>query len=309
MKKIVCEMCDCTEFVKEDGLFVCQECGCKYTPEDARKLMVEMPDEQAAAARKPEVEDDEEEEAEEEGFDPRAGYPLHTSDSPNRISVTVEKVGHETYTMRSVTSLSALFGEPEPEFVEGPDVVGHIGAAITIKNLAGKAIKYITVYLTPYNNVGDAVECTVGGHSTYGIEVTGPIAVSDQWQGYSDGMWYNNSIVGAQIAFATVEFMDGSRELFEAESLVKMESGKDFFTLTVSYDCNAGAPQVLWYSIDGGEKITLNKYGVYAHYLKTGWHTLTVKNPFMKKDYSFNIKADKTLSIYGKSFSMDFNES
>ena len=37
MKKIVCEMCECTEFVKEDGFFVCQECGCKYSVEEAKK--------------------------------------------------------------------------------------------------------------------------------------------------------------------------------------------------------------------------------------------------------------------------------
>ena len=31
MKKIVCELCDGTEFVKEGGMFVCQGCGTKYT--------------------------------------------------------------------------------------------------------------------------------------------------------------------------------------------------------------------------------------------------------------------------------------
>ncbi len=34
----VCELCGKTEFVKEDGMFVCQGCGTKYTPEEARKL-------------------------------------------------------------------------------------------------------------------------------------------------------------------------------------------------------------------------------------------------------------------------------
>ena len=44
MKKIVCEMCDSTEFVKQDGVFVCQSCGMKYTVEEAKKLMVEVDD-------------------------------------------------------------------------------------------------------------------------------------------------------------------------------------------------------------------------------------------------------------------------
>ena len=42
MKRIVCEMCGGTDLVKQDGLFVCQSCGCKYTVEEARKMMVEV---------------------------------------------------------------------------------------------------------------------------------------------------------------------------------------------------------------------------------------------------------------------------
>ena len=41
MKMIACDVCGSTELVKKDGLFVCQYCGCKYTVEEVRKLMVE----------------------------------------------------------------------------------------------------------------------------------------------------------------------------------------------------------------------------------------------------------------------------
>ena len=41
MKKIVCEMCGGTDIIKQDGLFVCQSCGLKYTLEEAKKMMVE----------------------------------------------------------------------------------------------------------------------------------------------------------------------------------------------------------------------------------------------------------------------------
>ena len=34
-----CELCGHTEFLKQDGVFVCQGCGTKYTLEEARKLM------------------------------------------------------------------------------------------------------------------------------------------------------------------------------------------------------------------------------------------------------------------------------
>ena len=41
MKRLTCEMCGSTDLVKQDGVFVCQTCGCKYSIEEARKMMVE----------------------------------------------------------------------------------------------------------------------------------------------------------------------------------------------------------------------------------------------------------------------------
>ena len=39
MKKIVCELCGSTIFTKEEGFFVCQDCGTKYSLDEARKMM------------------------------------------------------------------------------------------------------------------------------------------------------------------------------------------------------------------------------------------------------------------------------
>lgn len=41
MKQIVCEMCGNNDLIKQDGVYVCQYCGTKYTVEEARKMMVE----------------------------------------------------------------------------------------------------------------------------------------------------------------------------------------------------------------------------------------------------------------------------
>lgn len=41
MKKIMCEMCGSNELIKQDGYFVCQACGMKYSPEEAKKMMIE----------------------------------------------------------------------------------------------------------------------------------------------------------------------------------------------------------------------------------------------------------------------------
>lgn len=41
MKQLTCEMCGNTDLTKRDGVFVCQSCGCKYSAEEAKKMMVE----------------------------------------------------------------------------------------------------------------------------------------------------------------------------------------------------------------------------------------------------------------------------
>lgn len=42
MKALVCEMCGSQDIIKQDGMYVCQSCGTKYDPEEAKKLMVEV---------------------------------------------------------------------------------------------------------------------------------------------------------------------------------------------------------------------------------------------------------------------------
>ena len=42
MKQLVCEMCGGTDWAKEDGMFVCQGCGMKYSAEEAKKMMTEV---------------------------------------------------------------------------------------------------------------------------------------------------------------------------------------------------------------------------------------------------------------------------
>lgn len=41
MKQLTCEMCGATDLLKQDGVFVCQSCGTKYSVEEAKKMMIE----------------------------------------------------------------------------------------------------------------------------------------------------------------------------------------------------------------------------------------------------------------------------
>lgn len=41
MKALVCELCGSNNIIKQDGFFVCQNCGTKYSTEEAKKMMIE----------------------------------------------------------------------------------------------------------------------------------------------------------------------------------------------------------------------------------------------------------------------------
>ena len=40
LKALACEMCGCTDMIKQNGFFVCQSCGTKYSMEEAKKMMI-----------------------------------------------------------------------------------------------------------------------------------------------------------------------------------------------------------------------------------------------------------------------------
>lgn len=44
MKKMICEVCNGSDFLKEDGVFVCQTCGMKYSLDEAKKLVKDVSD-------------------------------------------------------------------------------------------------------------------------------------------------------------------------------------------------------------------------------------------------------------------------
>ena len=51
MKALTCEMCGSTNLIKQDGVYVCQSCGTKYSVEEAKKLMVDVPDDKISSVQ------------------------------------------------------------------------------------------------------------------------------------------------------------------------------------------------------------------------------------------------------------------
>ena len=49
MAKIICKECSGTEYSYEDGSFICKSCGKKYTMDDMKTMMVDIPSENSSA--------------------------------------------------------------------------------------------------------------------------------------------------------------------------------------------------------------------------------------------------------------------
>lgn len=52
MKKMICEICGSQSMKKENGVFACQDCGTEYSLEEAKKLLVEINDNNPDADKK-----------------------------------------------------------------------------------------------------------------------------------------------------------------------------------------------------------------------------------------------------------------
>ncbi len=73
MKKIVCELCGESDFVKVDGMFECQVCGAKYTIEEAKHLFQDVDDEPHMKSTKEQEAPEEEAEVGTQVQTPKAG--------------------------------------------------------------------------------------------------------------------------------------------------------------------------------------------------------------------------------------------
>ena len=209
MKRIVCEMCDGWDFIKQDGLLVCQGCGCKYPVAEAKKLMVDIPDEPAAPVAPAEPA-------------PVAATPTPTSvaapTAPEPAPVAADPIptGENCLAVR-VLSLGHRQGEGQ--FLPGPDLAGNIGARILLENQGPKTLRYAGVYLRPLTAQGGETGCMVKNHTVMGIRIAEPVEPETQWEGICTGMWCNRFITAARIDRVEVLYTDGTTQTFQPDDL------------------------------------------------------------------------------------------
>lgn len=114
-------------------------------------------------------------------------------------------------------------------YVSEPNIVGGVDLSIEWQNKSDKTIKYITFTAVPYNEVGDAVRCTVTRQSAYRGKITGPIESGESYgAGYVwSCAWYNNTITRACLDAIEIEYMDGTKVSFSGKDLA--EACPDYF--------------------------------------------------------------------------------
>ena len=103
-----------------------------------------------------------------------------------------------------------------------------VSARFTFTNKTGKAIKYITLGICPYNEVGDPVTCTVRNISLYNCKCTGPFAPNGKYTQTLEHAWYNTDIDSVKIESAEIIYMDNSTETLSMEQIECLPSNAIF---------------------------------------------------------------------------------
>lgn len=366
MKALVCELCNGNDFVKQDGVFVCQFCGTKYSLEEAKKLMIDGVVQVQGVVK------------------------IDTGDEVTKLiraARNARETGDDGSAIRHYERISAI----EPDNWEALFYLVTLktneiknsqikSAAIGVSNSLPKIFELINQTVTDIEEKKNAVrevlqQCletaewlTSASHNFYKTSTKGDglVALTGLFGAISSAGSVLNSlsednarcVAAANIMFhcgncvsnifdmedndfsecavwawrQTLNFHEDyqkvhkTQTLFDDESVRKLTdyinqyapnvpTGNEYgvnaapAVLTVAFDSNAGGVGQLWYTIDHGKKITQNRKETKPFFLAFGTHTISILNPFMKKEYTFQFDGSKTITIYGKSFGMDISES
>ena len=150
---------------------------------------------------------------------PKSNISVHTSTSPNKATVEILKIGHiEEHT--DFTTLPSVLS-PVLYIASGPDSADGISVELRLKNIKGKTIKYATLYVTAFDQVGSPAACTIHQEATRALSITGPIeAGQDSGELIFETIWYNPTITSVRMHSMLVEYTDGSKEKYKHDEFI-----------------------------------------------------------------------------------------
>lgn len=133
MKKLVCDLCGESDFVKVEGMFECQVCGAKYSIDEARTLFKDFDDE-------PRKEKETNDEAPNLDLDEEVGTPVFTPKANPTIvrKVVVAKPVNKTSDASAAKKIVAQVKKPE-----AATTVAKTGSTTVIKKVVVKPVAQV----------------------------------------------------------------------------------------------------------------------------------------------------------------------
>ncbi len=127
---------------------------------------------------------------------------------------SVEEYVEVTYEP-DLTSLKHSPVQVTEVFTTSPNSAGGVDLILYWKSTSTKTIKYIYIYVTPYNRVGDVESSNIGGKTTSKCKLIGPYNSGDGGRSTFENVWYNSSISSARIEKIEIEYNDGTSEIYD----------------------------------------------------------------------------------------------
>lgn len=227
MKQLTCEMCGSTDLMKQDGVFVCQSCGCKYSVEEAKKMMVEGTVEVTGTVR---VDDSSAKKEQINNYLEMAKTALDGEDIEGVVSYCdrILEIDRDNYEAWMLKAKAAGWGSS----LENIKVPQALTAAKRAVNLAPDSQKYEVaseVYYVIKTQIVGLLAITTRMPGTSGCEYV--YKVMQQWQS-----------VLAGIPFLSKSLMENEikecQQLCEDSKLAFMPANRLIFTAYVVYNHN-----------------------------------------------------------------------
>jgi hypothetical protein len=99
--------------------------------------------------------------------------------------------------------------------------IGGISYEISYYNLSGKTIRYLTVYVTPYNIVGNVMPSKTNMKTKAELMQIGPIETETKTSFMWDNVWFNRAIYCIELNSIEINYTDGSFEALNSEEVQK----------------------------------------------------------------------------------------
>tara|TARA_R110002033_G_scaffold67835_1_gene118927 strand:+ start:87 stop:584 length:498 start_codon:yes stop_codon:yes gene_type:complete len=100
--------------------------------------------------------------------------------------------------------------------------VDGVQVDMSIINLSPKTIKYATLYVMPFNPVGEVIASEIGGKSLAEVEIVGPFEPSHQANYSWQNVWYHSVFDCYEIERIEIEYMDSTELVLKQSEVSKI---------------------------------------------------------------------------------------